>query len=188
MILSDADIERYLRNGMLRIDGLHEDAIQPASVDVTLGAGFLVPQGHTEICPYVVPVELDDIRMVPSPHDDFLVLPPQGFALGTTEEVVRLPSHIGAQVDGRSSTGRRGITVHITAGWIDPGFEGHITLELVNHNPFAVVLRAGQPICQLKFMMTFTPSRRPYGHESRRSRYQHQRGVTAARPKADLAP
>ena len=124
--------------------------------------------------------------MKSSPFVDHLVLPSHGFALGTTDEVVGLPSHIGAQIDGRSSTGRCGITVHITAGWIDPGFEGQITLELANHNPYPVILRAGRSICQLKFMPTFTPSRRPYGDESRRSRYQHQRGVTAARPKAGI--
>lgn len=180
MILADGDIERYLRTGLLAVNGLKEGAVQPASVDLTLGMGFLVPM-PTRLDESDA-VELDDIVFVEVPSKDHLVLMPGGFALGTTEEAVRLPAFIGAQLDGRSTTGRRGISVHTTAGWIDPGFEGQITLELANLNPFPVVLRAGQQICQLKFMTTFTPSRRPYGHPSRRSRYQHQRGTTAARP------
>lgn len=175
------DIERYLRTGLLGIDGLREGAVQPASVDLTLGEGFLIPMAPRQLDP----VELDDIEFIEARSKDHLVLVPGGFALGTTEEVVRLPALIGAQLDGRSTTGRRGISVHATAGWIDPGFEGQITLELANLNPFPVVLRAGQQICQLKFLTTFTPSRRPYGHPSRRSRYQHQRGTTAARPQAE---
>lgn len=183
MILSDDDIERYLRNGLLHIEGLKEHAVQPASVDLTLGEGFLIPMS---MHPVTAVVELDDIEFIEAGSRDRLVLAPGGFALGTTEEAVRLPAHIGAQLDGRSTTGRRGISVHATAGWIDPGFEGQITLELANLNPFPVVLRAGQQICQLKFMTTFTPSRRPYGHPERASRYQHQRGTTAARPKAEI--
>jgi dCTP deaminase len=104
-----------------------------------------------------------------------LTLFPRDFCLATTEEYIRVPDDLVARVEGKSSLGRLGLTCHATAGFIDPGFEGRITLELYNMNPNPIVLRPGRAICQLSFMTLTEPAERPYGHPDLGSKYQGQK-------------
>lgn len=165
MILSDRDISRELMSPTsgFEIEGVNYAAIGPASVDVYLG---------------------DSFWMLGEPEPRVLwdgasgELPPGGFVLGTTREIVTLPDNIMGQVHGCSSIGRTGLFVQ-NAGLIDPGFSGQITLELFNASEFMMYLKVGQRIAQLSFQYLNSPAQRPYGM---RGRYQNQRGATAARP------
>lgn len=155
MILSDGEIFEAVGAGDLSIEpnrGL--DCLQPASVDLRLG-------------------EIEG--------DDWL-LPPGAFRLASTLEVVTLGPSLAGQLSGRSSWGRRGLQVHATAGWIDPGFSGQITLELANLSNLALTLAPGMSICQLILFRLGRPAQAPYGTPALRSRYQFQHGPTPARP------
>lgn len=142
---------------------LDEDAYQPASLDLKLG-------------------DVDmDACMCPgedAPHWSIL---PGEFILATTLERIELPADLAARVEGKSSWGRKGLAVHITAGFIDPGFKGQITLELKNLGRDPLWLHAGSYICQLSFHQLSSPAKRPYGSPGLGSRYQNQKGVTASR-------
>lgn len=184
MILSDADIRERLDAGDLVVDPLDDPElqIQPASVDVRLGREFLEfrranipcihPNSEQEIDEYVGETIIDD-------GDEF-VLHPGDFVLGTTKERVEIPPDLVAQVEGRSSLGRLAVVVHATAGFIDPGYRGQVTLELSNLGSAPVALTPGMRISQLVFTELKTPSKRPYGSE-RGSKYQDQRGPQASR-------
>lgn len=165
VLLSDHDIRIRLASGELRLDPVRDDLIQPASIDLTLDASF---------------IEGDGLHIT---HDQDAVidLKPGEFLLGSTAERVTLPAGLAAQVQGKSSFARLGLLVHCTAGWIDPGFDGKITLEFVNLGPNPIQLRIGRPIAQILFMETLTPSKSPYGSKGRNSRYQGQDAVTGSR-------
>lgn len=176
MLLSDGGIIEALESGALDVDSIDLDDIQPSSVDVHLGDELLVyPDGVTVIDPSAV----TPMRSVPIVGH--LDLAPGEFALASTREAVRLGATLAARVEGKSSLGRCGLAIHTTAGWIDPGFEGTVTLELSNVSGRPIRLRAGMPIGQLCVYWLDAPARRPYGSPGLRSRYQGQRGVTAAR-------
>lgn len=177
MPLSDRDIRLEVEAGRIGLDPFDPDAVQPASLDVTLGPGLRVPRGWRRI-DFAEPIPEDLTE--PADADGFR-LQPGAFVLASTAEVLTLPDDIAAQLDGRSTIGRLGLLVHTTAGWIDPGFTGHVTLELSNVGPWELTLRPGMPAGQLVFERMSTPVLRPYGSEGLRSRYQGQRGPTGPR-------
>jgi dCTP deaminase len=188
MILSDRDIRARMQSGELRIGPLKDEAlqIQPASVDLRLGHEFLFYSSARVQC--LDPLDPQSIEAAVERRliadGDALVLEPGVFALGTTIEEVVLPHDLVARVDGRSSVGRLAIVVHATAGFIDPGFVGQITLELSNIGPLPVRLYPGMRIAQVAFYPMSSPAERPYG-EQRGSHYQGQRGPQPSRIKLD---
>ena len=176
-ILSDHDIMLRIASGNLAISDLDESMIQPASVDLKLGKGFLIPRHDVVHLDGTARDSLDNEIVRVGPH----WLRPQMFCLGTTLENVKIPHDLVARVEGKSSLGRLGLCVHATAGFIDPGFEGQLTLEFYNMSNSTIVLYPGQPICQLAFEELSTPAKRPYGTPGLGSKYQGQKGVTGSR-------
>ena len=188
MILSDADIRRRLAEGDLVVEPLADPElqIQPASVDLRLGREFLEfrrtnipcihPEDEREVDEYVEETYVEE-------GDEF-ILHPGDFVLGTTKERVEIPDDLLAHVEGRSSLGRLAIVIHATAGVVDPGFRGHITLELSNLGTAPVSLNPDMRISQLIFTELKTPAEEPYG-SGRGSKYQDQRGPQASRIQSD---
>ncbi|MFB6303521.1 MAG: dCTP deaminase [Haloferacaceae archaeon] len=184
MILSDADLLDRLREGDLVVEPLDDEAmqVQPASIDLRLGTEFLEfqrtniscihPDRADEVSEYVTETTVDE-------GDEF-VLHPGDFVLGSTKERVAIPDDLVAHVEGRSSLGRLAVVVHATAGLCDPGFEGHITLELSNLGTAPVALTPGMRVSQLTFTELTSPAARPYGAD-RGSKYQNQSGPAASR-------
>ena len=170
MILSDATISALLERQILRIAPLEEGQIQPASVDIRLGNTFAVVRDS----PSGVLTMENEIEYHTICADSYLLLPGQ-FVLATTMEFVALPDDLTAFVEGRSSLGRMGLFIQ-NAGWVDPGFQGEITLELYNANRFAIELKAGRRIGQLVFAKMDRAARNPY-----RGKYQGQTGATGSR-------
>ncbi len=162
MILSDRSIKLLLRSQPDFIVPHPEDSqIQPASIDLTLGAELRWANGDT--------------RKIDS--NGFTLFPGK-FVLGHTEQEVHVPSHLVAQLNGKSSLGRRGLMVHSTAGYVDPGFQGQITLELANIGHEVIFLELGMLIAQLVLIQLTTPADRPYGSAGLGSHYQSQLGAT----------
>ncbi|HKL28538.1 MAG TPA: dCTP deaminase [Natrialbaceae archaeon] len=189
MILSDADILRRLEAGDLVIEPLADVdlQVQPASVDLRLGGEFLEfehtnipcihPDSEREVEEYVSETTVDE--------DQEFILHPGDFVLGTTMERVEVPADLIAHVQGRSSIGRLAVVVHATAGIVDPGYRGQITLELSNLGTAPVALKPGTRISQLIFTELTRPAERPYGAE-RGSKYQDQDGPQASRIQGDV--
>jgi dCTP deaminase len=177
VILSDGRIRNLLRDGSMMILPHPKDhQFQPASVDITLGDTFLVPDPSiTVVNPYDLPNHMAALQCL------FFDLAPGQFVLACTVEHVTLPSNIAAHVEGRSSLGRLGLMVHSTAGYVDPGWSGQITLELTNVAPWTIVLQPGMVIAQLVFEALDLPAQRPYGHPALNSRYQGQVGPIESR-------
>lgn len=176
-MLSDADIIERIGSGSLTIDPYDETNIEPASVDLRLADEFLKVQAPvTRATQTTVPLDGDDPLVYTPVEEVPVLLEPGELMLAATRETVALPDDLTAQVLGRSSLGRLGVSVHQTAGFIDPGFEGQITLELSNHGPAPVELSPGRRICQIVFSELSSPALRPYGHEG--SQYQGQDGAT----------
>ncbi|MGA0241748.1 MAG: dCTP deaminase [Candidatus Marinamargulisbacteria bacterium] len=156
MILSDGSIRQLMASGELSIDPLDSTQIQPASVDCTLGTHFLrIDDAHKTHLDFESDTKYIDIQA------EKMVIPPQSFLLATTNEFIRLPNHITAFVEGRSSIGRMGLFIQ-NAGWVDAGFEGRITLELFNANSLPIELSAHRRICQLVFCLMDKTSENPY--------------------------
>ena len=197
-MLSDSWIRDELNceeaENRLVIEPAPEDVqIQPASVDLRLGGTFktfVTPLGDpSKAKPIDVTAALDPSWMETQTitqvdgADAFYQLDPGVFTLATTIERVRIPRHLAARVEGKSSLGRIGLLVHATAGFIDPGFEGTITLEMTNLSPRPILLKLGMKICQLSLYKMMGRVERPYGHPSLQSRYQGQTGTTESRIK-----
>jgi dCTP deaminase len=178
MLLSDRDILAEIEGGHVGISPLNRCLIQPASIDLQLSPDFLLFPSALTIDPADDPPPMCPARIA---DDARLVLPAGGFALGSTVETVRLPDYIAGRVEGKSTLGRIGLQAHSTAGWIDPGFTGTITLELHNVNSAPVALRPGMLIGQLCLFRLSSPAISPYGSAARPGRYMGQRGPTAAR-------
>lgn len=180
-VLADVDIAREVWKGDLDIDPYKEENLQPASYDLTLGNSFKREKGGDR------QRRSQSIRSGPAERRevdaDTVEIQPGEFVLGHTEEIVSLPDHITAEVKGRSSLGRLGLIPH-TAGWVDPGFEGQITLEFVNHSKHPVVIEAGERIAQIVFSRTESSASTPYG-EKDDQKYQGQSGVTESRIEDD---
>ena len=187
-ILSDKTIKEYLEEGKIVIDPLKdEQQIQPSSVDMRLGDEFKVFKVIRK--PYIDPKDEEDIAeyMESStvPEGEAFIIHPNEFALATTQEYVKVPDDLVARVEGRSSMGRLGVTMHVTAGYVDPGFEGRITLEISNIGAMPVALYTGQRVCQLVFETMTTPAELPYGHPKRNSKYMKQLKPESSRGKLD---
>lgn len=187
-ILSDKTIKEYLEEGKIVIDLLKdEQQIQPSSVDMRLGDEFKVFKVIRK--PYIDPKDEEDIAeyMESStvPEGEAFIIHPNEFALATTQEYVKVPDDLVARVEGRSSMGRLGVTMHVTAGYVDPGFEGRITLEISNIGAMPVALYPGQRVCQLVFETMTTPAELPYGHPKRNSKYMKQLKPESSRVKLD---
>lgn len=181
MILSDGTIRELLADGTLELFPLDESRIQPASVDFTLGSDFLVfaDRSGRPVDPTDLPADIT--TPVSRLDGEAFVLPPGAFVLGTTAETVGLPHDIVARAEGKSSLARLGLLIHITAGFIDPGFCGQVTLELSNVAPHPLKLWPGMAIGQLSFERLDRPAQRPYGHPGLNSKYQGQVGATGSR-------
>lgn len=187
-ILSDKTIKEYLEESKIVIDPLKdEQQIQPSSVDMRLGDEFKVFKVIRK--PYIDPKDEEDIAeyMESStvPEGEAFIIHPNEFALATTQEYVKVPDDLVARVEGRSSMGRLGVTMHVTAGYVDPGFEGRITLEISNIGAMPVALYPGQRVCQLVFETMTTPAELPYGHPKRNSKYMKQLKPESSRVKLD---
>jgi len=186
MILSDRDIRARLKQGDLKVGPLDDPElqIQPASIDLRLGNEFIVYRPAQVVC--LDPRDPDSLRLASErivvPTDQAFILHPGEFGLGSTVEEVEIPIDLVATVDGRSSIGRMAVVVHATAGFIDPGFRGQITLELSNIGPIPVRLYPGMRVAQIVLHQLSSAAERPYGPE-RGSAYQGQTGPQLSRIK-----
>jgi dCTP deaminase len=181
MILSDHTIREELEAGRVVIDPLDESSIQPSSVDLRLDRLFRVFLNHT--MPVIdVKEDLEDLtRLVKIDEGEAFILHPGEFVLGSTFERVSLPNDLVGRIEGKSSLGRLGLLIHSTAGFIDAGFSGHITLELSNVANLPITLYPGMKIGQVSFLRMTTPADVPYGSARVGSKYQGQRGPTPSR-------
>jgi dCTP deaminase len=181
MLLSDRDIRAEVQSGRVRVEPYDEAMIQPSSIDVRLDRFFRVFENHkySVIDPSVEQSELT--RGVEVGPKEFFILHPGEFVLASTYEVISLPDDLAGRLEGKSSLGRLGLLTHSTAGFIDPGFSGHITLELSNVANLPVKLFPGMKIGQLCLIRLSSPAEHPYGSAVYGSRYQGQRGPTPSR-------
>ncbi|MBA3365393.1 MAG: dCTP deaminase [Actinobacteria bacterium] len=181
MVLSDRTIMRRLEEGSIEIDPFDSSLLQPSSVDVRVDRYFRV--FHNARYPYI------DVR---EPQEDLtelleidgespFILHPGEFVLGSTLERVRLPDDLVARLEGKSSLGRLGLLIHSTAGFIDPGWNGHVTLELSNVANLPITIYYGMKIGQVSFVQMSEPAEKPYGSSALGSKYQGQRGPTPSR-------
>lgn len=174
-VLSSQSIKRYIENGWIGLEPYDPELVQPASIDIRLGYEFRVME-HTSI-PYVdvkKPIK-DFTTLVTKTADEPFILHPGEFALGTTLEVIRVPRELVCRLEGKSSLGRLGLVIHSTAGWIDPGFEGPITLEMSNDSPVAIAIYPEMPVGQFTFLKMDT--RVAAGYDGK---YQNQEGPAAS--------
>jgi dCTP deaminase len=181
VLLSDRDIRQEVASGRVALDPWDEGMVQPSSVDVRLDRFFRLFDNHKyqHIDPALDQPDLT--RLVEVEPDEAFVLHPGEFVLGATFEVVTLPDDVAARLEGKSSLGRLGLLTHSTAGFIDPGFSGHVTLELSNVATLPITLWPGMKIGQLCFFRLSSPAEHPYGSDRYGSRYQGQRGPTPSR-------
>ena len=186
MLLSDRDILAELDEKRVQLEPFERSMVQPSSVDVRLDRWFRVFENHRY--PHIDPAEDQPelTRLVEPDKDEPFILHPGEFVLGSTYEVVTLPDDIAARLEGKSSLGRLGLLTHSTAGFIDPGFSGHVTLELANVANLPIKLWPGMKIGQLCFFRLTSPAMEPYGSASYGSRYQGQRGPTPSRSYANF--
>ena len=181
MILSDRSIRDELGAGRIVVEPLDERNIQPSSIDLRLDRFFRVFLNHT-MGMIDVKQDLEDLtQLVEIDAEDVFILHPGEFVLGSTLERVAVPDDLVARIEGKSSLGRLGLLIHSTAGFIDPGFGGHITLELSNVANLPITLYPGMKIGQISFLRMTTAADNPYGSSTLGSKYQGQRGPTPSR-------
>jgi dCTP deaminase len=187
VILSDRSLREQLEAGRIVIDPLDESLIQPSSIDVRISHLFRVFRNHTRGIIDVKQDTRDLTELVEIPVDehgvgnDPFMLHPGEFVLGSTLERIAVPNDLVGRVEGKSSLGRLGLLIHSTAGFIDAGFDGHITLELANVASLPITLYPGMKIGQVSFMQMTSPADQPYGAGARGSKYQGQHGPTPSR-------
>ncbi|MBM7824294.1 dCTP deaminase [Arcanobacterium pluranimalium] len=181
MLLSDRDIRTAVTDERIALDPWDPQMIQPSSVDVHLDRYFLLFNNHRYEVIDPAADQSDLTTRVEVPADGSFVLHPGEFVLGATFEQVTLADDIAARLEGKSSLGRLGLLTHSTAGFIDPGFSGHVTLELSNTATMPIKLYPGMKVGQLCFFQLSSAAERPYGQGATGSRYQGQRGPTASR-------
>jgi dCTP deaminase len=181
VVLSDATIARALEEGRIEIDPYDPALLQPSSVDVRVDRLFRV--FHNNRYPYIdVKVEQSELTELVEADDGHpFVLHPGEFVLGSTLERVRLSDDLVARLEGKSSLGRLGLLIHSTAGFIDPGWDGHVTLELSNVANLPITIYFGMKIGQISFMQLSEPAETPYGSSELGSKYQGQKGPTPSR-------
>ena len=181
MLLSDRDIRAEIASGRVALEPYDAAMVQPSSIDVRIDRYFRVFENHRypHIDPAVEQAELT--RLVEPQGDEPFILHPGEFVLASTYEVVTLPDDVAARLEGKSSLGRLGLLTHSTAGFIDAGFSGHVTIELSNVATLPIKLWPGMKIGQLCFFRLSSPAEAPYGSGATGSRYQGQRGPTPSR-------
>ena len=181
MMLSDRSLREALAAGRIEIEPLGDNAIQPSSIDLRLAAQFRIFRNHT-MGHIDVKQDLSDLtEMVTMPDDKPFILHPGEFVLGSTLERVKVPVDLVARIEGKSSLGRLGLLIHSTAGFVDAGWNGQLTLELSNVASLPITLYPGMKIGQISFMQMTTPADQPYGSGEVRSKYQDQIGPVASR-------
>jgi len=181
VLLSDRDIKAELGAGRIALEPYEPEMVQPSSIDVRLDRFFRLFDNHKY--PFIDPAEDQPelTRFVEVDAEQPFILHPGEFVLGSTFEMVSLPDDVAARLEGKSSLGRLGLLTHSTAGFIDPGFSGHVTLELSNVATLPIKLWPGMKIGQMCFFRLSSAAERPYGSAEYASRYQGQRGPTASR-------
>jgi dCTP deaminase len=181
VVLSDRTIATLIAEGRIGIDPYDESLLQPSSVDVRVDRFFRV--FHNARYPYIDVKEPQEAltEVVEVEGDEPFILHPGEFVLGSTLERVALPDDLVARLEGKSSLGRLGLLIHSTAGFIDPGFDGHVTLELSNVANLPITIYHGMKIGQISFMRMTEPASAPYGSSALGSKYQGQRGPTPSR-------
>ena len=181
MLLSDRDLKAEIDKGRVNLEPYDPKMVQPSSIDVRLDKFFRTFENHKYA--YIDPAEdqPDLTRLVETPVNEPFILHPGEFVLGSTYEVVSLPDDLAGRLEGKSSLGRLGLLTHSTAGFIDPGFSGHITLELSNVANLPIKLWPGMKIGQLCLFRLSSPAEHPYGSAIYGSKYQGQRGPTASK-------
>ncbi len=186
MLLSDGDFKAELASGRVVVEPYDDSMMQPSSIDVRLDRWFRVFENHKY--PFIDPMteQPELTRLIEPEGDEPFVLHPGEFVLGSTYEVVSLPDDLAGRLEGKSSLGRLGLLTHSTAGFIDPGFSGHVTLELANVANLPILLYPGMKIGQLCLFRLSSPAQHPYGSEKYGSRYQGQRGPTPSRSFANF--
>lgn len=181
MILSDRDIKAEIVAGRILIDPYSEKDVQPSSVDLHVDRLFRTFTNHRHSFIDVKKPMEDLTEMVEVGPEEPFILHPGEFVLGSTSEYVRLPDDLVARLEGKSSLGRLGLLIHSTAGFVDAGFEGHLTLELSNVASLPITIYPGMKIGQISFYRMTSPADNPYGSTATGSKYQGQRGPTASR-------
>lgn len=181
VILSDRDLRTELAAGRIIIEPFDETCVQPSSIDIKVHNLFRVFRNHTAGIIDVKKDMTDLTELVDIPLDGVFILHPGEFVLGSTLERVAVPNDLVARVEGKSSLGRLGLLIHSTAGFIDAGFDGHVTLELANVANLPITLYPGMKIGQISFMKMTSPAEKPYGSGAKGSKYQGQRGPTPSR-------
>jgi len=180
-VLSDGTIRRLVAEGHMLIDPWDPAMLQPARIDVKLGRSFRVFHNHRATAIDLADPPRNLTEHVEVAAGDSFVIHPGEFVLGRTEEWVELPDDIVCRIEGKSSIGRLGLIVHATAGFVDPGFQGTLTLEITNLARVPIVLWPGQAVAQLSFMALDRPAERPYGHPDLGSHYHGQVEATESR-------
>ena len=181
MILSDRTIREELAAGHIVIDPFDDACIQPSSIDLHVDREFRVFQNNRYPFIDVKSEQPDLTELVEVKEGEPFILHPGEFVLGSTLERVALPDDLVARLEGKSSLGRLGLLIHSTAGYVDPGWDGYLTLELSNVANLPITIYPGMKIGQISFFRLTTPADVPYGSKSTRSKYQGQRGPTASR-------
>ena len=181
MILSDRTIREELEAGRIEIDPLDEGCIQPSSVDLRVDCYFRVFRNHSVRLIDVKENQEDLTELVEIGEGEAFILHPGEFVLGSTAERVRLPEDLVARLEGKSSLGRLGLLIHSTAGFVDAGWNGHLTLELSNVATLPITIYPGMKIGQISFLRMTTAAEVPYGSAKVGSKYQGQRGPTPSR-------
>ena len=181
MILSDRTIREELTSGRITIEPLGEGALQPSSVDLHVDRLFRVFRNHTTRVIDVKEDQTELTELVEVAEGDAFILHPGEFALGSTSERVALPDDLVARLEGKSSLGRLGLLIHSTAGFVDAGWDGHLTLELSNVANLPITIYPGMKIGQISFLRMTTPADHPYGTGALGSKYRGQRGPTPSR-------
>jgi dCTP deaminase len=181
VLLSDRDITAEIEAGRVVLEPYEPQMVQPSSIDVRIDRYFRLFDNHKYAVIDPAEEQPELTRLVEVDSDEPFVLHPGEFVLASTFEVVTLPDDVAARLEGKSSLGRLGLLTHSTAGFIDPGFSGHVTLELSNVATLPIKLWPGMKIGQLCFFKLSSPAVHPYGSGRYGSRYQGQRGPTASR-------
>ncbi len=181
VILSDRTLRQQIAAGRIVVDPFDDRCVQPSSIDVKISGLFRVFRNHTARLIDVKEDMTSLTELVEIPDDGVFILHPGEFVLGSTAERIGVPDDMVARIDGKSSLGRLGLIIHSTAGFIDPGFDGHITLELTNIATLPITLYPQMKVGQVSFMRMTSPADHPYGSGPLGSKYHGQRGPTPSR-------
>ncbi len=184
MILSDRDIKEALKSGKIYIENLPDDRIQAGWVDLSLGNEFGIFKATSQ--PYIdIKQHVDYTEKVTVKDDTPFILHPDEFVLGEVKEKIKLPDDVAAYVDGRSSLGRIGLVVHVTSGFVDPGFRGRLVLEMTNVGKMPIAIHPGMKICKLVFFRLTCPAERPYDKRED-AKYNDQETITSTKIHKDF--